>query len=170
LRAEFHAQLGAFVKALDRPPAFIDGHMHVHQLPVVRGIIMDAAEHIQPIPALRSTSPLVGSAAVLKRWLMERSGGAALARELRRRVIPHNPALLGAYDFRQQDYRRLMQGWLASLPPEGGLLFCHPGSMSSLGTRDPIGSARVRELAYLGSEEFAHDLAAADVSLGPVWR
>jgi predicted glycoside hydrolase/deacetylase ChbG (UPF0249 family) len=84
-------------------------------------------------------------------------------------VIPHNPALLGVYDFARTDYRRLMQGWLASLPREGGLLLCHPGGVSSIGARDPIGAARIRELNYLSSDDFTQDLAAADVTLGMVW-
>ena len=170
LRAEFHAQFGAYVKAIEKPPSFVDGHQHVHQLPVLRSIILDAVEHIQPMPALRSTAPIVGTADGLKGWLIEHTGGRSLARELRRRVIPHNPALLGVYDFNNPDYRSLMQHWLACLPREGGLLFCHPGGVSSVGSRDPIGPARVRELTYLSGDEFVRDLAAADVTLGSVWR
>lgn len=170
LRAEFHAQFGAYVKAIEKPPTFVDGHQHVHQLPVLRSIILDAVEHIQPMPALRSTAPIKGAADGLKGWLIEHTGGRGLARELRRRVIPHNPALLGVYDFNNPDYRSLMQHWLACLPHEGGLLFCHPGGVSTVGTRDPIGAARIRELTYLSSDEFAHDLTAADVTLGSVWR
>jgi chitin disaccharide deacetylase len=169
LRAEFHAQFGAYVKAIDKPPSFIDGHQHVHHLPVVRNIVLDAVEHIQPMPALRSTAPVQGSGAGFKRWWIEHAGGLGLARELRRRVIPHNAALLGIYDFAQTDYRKLMQGWLASLPREGGLLLCHPGGVSSVGTHDPIGAARIRELNYLSSDDFTQDLAAAGVTLGSVW-
>ncbi len=169
LLAEFHAQFGAYVKAIERPPSFIDGHQHVHHLPVVRNIILDAVEHIQPMPALRSTAPVLGDGAELKRWLIEHAGGRGLARELRRRVIPHNASLLGIYDFAGTDYRRLMQGWLAKVPPEGALLLCHPGGVSAIGSRDPIGAARLRELNYLSSDHFTQDLAAAGVSLGRVW-
>jgi chitin disaccharide deacetylase len=169
LRAEFHAQFGAYVKALEKPPSFIDGHQHVHQLPVVRNIILDAVEHIQPMPALRSTAPVRGTGSGLKRWFIEHAGGLGLAGELRRRVIPHNRALLGVYDFRETDYRKLMQGWLASLPAEGGLLLCHPGGVSSIGAHDPIGAARIRELNYLSGDYFSQDLAAANVTLGSAW-
>ena len=169
LRAEFHAQFGAYVKAIEKPPSFVDGHQHVHQLPVVRNIVLDAVEHIQPMPALRNTAHVQGTGYGLKRWLIEHAGGRGLARELRRRVIPHNRALLGVYDFHQTDYRKLMQGWLADLPQEGGLLFCHPGGVSSVDGRDPIGAARIRELNYFSSDDFAQDLVAADVTLGTVW-
>jgi chitin disaccharide deacetylase len=170
VRNEVHAQLAAFNRALGRPPAFIDGHQHVHHLPGLRRVILDMVEHVQPIPAVRHTGRVLGPGADLKRALIERTGGRALGRELAQRVIAHNPALLGAHDFTQADYGTLMRGWLASVPPEGALLFCHPGTAFEGDPPDAIGEARERELAYLGSAAFEADLAAAGVRLGRVWR
>ena len=170
LRNEVHAQLAAFSRARGRPPAFIDGHQHVHHLPVLRGIILDMAEHVQPLPALRNTGRVPGPGAGLKRWLIEHTGGRALAREIEQRQLASNPALLGAYDFVEPDYRALMQRWLAALPAEGGLLFCHPGDHAQGDAPDAIADARGRESAYLGSSAFAADLAAAGVVLGRAWR
>ena len=169
MRNEVHAQLAAFNRAFGKPPRFIDGHQHVHHLPGLRQIILDMVEHVQPLPAVRNTGRLLGPGFALKRWLIEHTGGRALAAELRRRVIPHNPALLGAYDFTDPDYGALMRRWLDVLPAEGGLLFCHPGEASAGGAPDAIAAARVRELAYLASPVFDADLAAADVRLGRVW-
>ena len=170
VRNEMHAQLAAFNRALGKPPAFIDGHQHVHHLPGLRRILLDMVEHVQPIPAVRSTGRLLGAGAGFKRRVIEASGGRALAAELAQRVIAHNPALLGAYDFVATDYAALMRGWLAALPPEGGLLFCHPGQQQAGDPPDAIEAARARELAYLGSAAFDADLAAADVRLGRVWQ
>jgi predicted glycoside hydrolase/deacetylase ChbG (UPF0249 family) len=170
LRSEVHAQLAAFRAATGAAPKFIDGHQHVHHLPGLRGIILDMVEHVQPLPALRNTGRVRGPGAGVKRWLIEHTGGRALARELAQRVMLHNPALLGAYDFADPDYRALMQGWLAALPREGGLLFCHPGQASVGDPPDTIAAARAREFAYLGSSAFVQDLAAASVSLGHVWQ
>ena len=169
LRSEVHAQLAAFRREHGAAPAFIDGHQHVHHLPVLRSILLDMVEHVQPLPAVRSTGRLLGPGFAVKRALIERTGGRALAAELARREIAHNPALLGAYDFTEPDYRSLMQGWLAALPAEGGLLFCHPGEACDEPARDPIAAARLREAAYLGSEAFMQDLATAGVQLGRVW-
>ena len=170
VRREVHQQLGAFTHAVGKPPAFIDGHQHVHHLPGVREIVLDMAEHLQPLPAVRNTGRVLGPGHALKRGLIERTGGRGLARDLESRVLAHNPALLGVYDFRTTDYRALMQGWLAALPPEGALLFCHPGDASPGRAADPIAEARVREIAYLESAAFDVDLAAADVRLGRVWQ
>lgn len=170
LRSEVHAQLAAFRAATGVAPKFIDGHQHVHHLPGLRGIILDMVEHVQPLPALRNTGRVLGPGAGLKRWLIEHGGGRALARELAQRVMLHNPALLGARDFADPDYRALMQGWLAALPREGGLLFCHPGQTAAGDPPDKIAAARAREFAYLGSDAFTQDLVSASVTLGRVWQ
>ena len=104
LRNEVHAQLRAFIHDYGEPPRFIDGHQHVHHLPGLRDIILDMAEHVQPLPALRNTGRVLGPGSGFKRWLIERTGGRALARALKQRVLAHNPALLGAYDFEELDY------------------------------------------------------------------
>ncbi len=170
VRNEVHAQLAAFNHALGRPPAFIDGHQHVHHLPGVRRIVLDVVEHVQPIPAVRNTGRLLGPGSGFKRAVIEHSGGRALARELGQRAIARNPALLGAYDFARTDYPALMRGWLAALPAEGGMVFCHPGERQAGDPDDAIGAARERELAYLNSAAFDADLVAANVVLGRVWQ
>lgn len=168
IAAEFEAQRAAFSEAAGQPPDFIDGHQHVHHLPGVRDMLLVALGRMVTPPAVRSTARPLGVGFGVKRFLIAHTGGVALQRLLARRRIRHNASLLGVYDFEEVDYRALMQGWLAALPAEGGLLFCHPGAAD--GHADPIASARVRELAYLGSAAFSDDLAAAEVQLGPVWQ
>jgi len=165
LADELAAQLAAFSAAAGRPPDYLDGHQHVHALPGVRRLVLDAAEALRPQPALRSTAQLAGRG--FKRHVIQATGGRELGRELAARGLRHNTLLLGAYDFRA-DYRPLMRQWLAEAPAQGGLLFCHPGEAAD-DPGDPIGAARARELAYLAGDDFAQDLAAAGVTLGPAW-
>jgi predicted glycoside hydrolase/deacetylase ChbG (UPF0249 family) len=169
--AEWATQWARFVDATGRAPAFVDGHQHVHHLPGVRGIVLDAVARAQDPPAVRNTGTLPGPGHLLKRAAIRGTGGAALEGDLRRRGMRHNAVLLGAYDFRDHDYRALMRQWLAKLPDEGGLLFCHPAAAAETGDPfDPIAPARRREAAYLGSDDFLADLATAGVSLGSAWR
>ena len=170
LRGEVHAQLRAFIHAHGKPPSFIDGHQHVHHLPRLRDTILDMAEHVQPLPAMRSTERVLGPGFGFKRWMIEHTGGRSLGRALRQRVMAHNPALLGAYDFKNPDYGALMRRWLELLPPEGGLLFCHPGAHDADDPPDVIAPARAVELSYLASKDFIDDLRDANVVLGRVWR
>ena len=179
---ELAAQWRAFVAASGVTPDFIDGHQHVHHLPGVRGLLLDWLQR-QPKPTpVRCTARLAGPGYGFKRWVIEHSGGRALARALSRQTqphrLPHNRLLLGAYDFATTDYGALVRQWLAQVPEQGALLFCHPGRPSdSLVDRgadqrdapDPIAAARQLELAYLAGADFPRDLAAAGVVLAPVW-
>lgn len=165
---EWQAQWQRFAEVAGRAPDFVDGHQHVHHLPGVRDIVLAAAQEHRL--AVRSTARVGGPAFAAKRWLIEHTGGRTLGRALDRRQVPHNALLLGAYDFGAHDLRALMRGWLATARVQGAgsaLLFCHPGAAD--GGRDPIAAARVREAAYLGSDAFAADLAAAGLSVAPCW-
>ncbi len=172
LREEVTAQWRAFADAAGCLPDYLDGHQHIHHLPGLRGLVLDWLQsQPRPIP-VRCTGDVRGPGFAVKRQLIERTGGRALAAELRRRGMPHNRVLLGCYDFAAIDYRALMRGWLASVPVDGALLFCHPGDAPRLPADpadDAIAAARQREGAYLAGDEFARDLTAAGVVLAPVW-
>lgn len=167
--AEFRAQVDAFADGLGRAPAFVDGHQHVHALPGVRDLMLNAIARWPAAPAVRNTGHLLGPGAAVKRAVIAASGGRALQRILVARGIAHNRALLGAYDFHDENYRDLMRAWLARTPREGGLIFCHPCAAARDGDADPIAAARRREAAYLGSDAFTEDLATAGISLGAAW-
>ncbi len=171
LAVELRAQRAAFADAVGHAPMFVDGHQHVHHLPGVRGVLLDAladaAAHASP-PAVRNTGHVVGPGHAIKRMLIERTGGTALQRQLREHGLRHNDLLLGVYDFHGDDYRGLMRGWLAAAPASGGLVFCHPNHATA-SAADPIGQARRREAAYFASAAFAEDLAEAGVTIGPAW-
>jgi predicted glycoside hydrolase/deacetylase ChbG (UPF0249 family) len=168
LRREWQAQTDAFAQATGHAPQMVDGHQHVHHLPGLRAIVLDGIAPLAPRPAVRNTGRLLGPGFGFKRLVIARTGGRALQRDLQRLGLRHNASLLGAYDFATTDYRGLMQGWLAQLPREGGLLFCHPADVGG-DDADPIGAAREREHLYLASDAFAQDLAAAQVTLGAAW-
>jgi len=172
LASELRAQRDAFAAALDRPPDFIDGHQHVHHLPGIRDLVLGALETDRAAAqstAIRNTGHVVGPGHAVKRMLIERTGGRQLQRLLEAKNIRHNAALLGVYDFRDADYRRLVQAWLAAAPPRGGLVFCHP-NRGRAGGEDAIADARLREASYLASAAFADDLAGAGFSVAAAWQ
>jgi predicted glycoside hydrolase/deacetylase ChbG (UPF0249 family) len=153
------AQLGAFERVTGRAPAFVDGHRHVHQLPVVRARLLSLLERRWPGRALavRNTVPLRGRGA--KASLIAALGGRSLRRLLVARGVPHNADFAGVYDFDPgASFPRLVQTWLASLA-DGGLLMCHPADPGD----DIHASARVAERDYLASPGFEADCLAAGV-------
>ncbi len=149
----------------------------MHALPIVRTLVLDAAEHMRPVPAVRCNGTLPGPGFALRRHLIRWAGGHALALELAQREFAHNPALFGIGVPAAVDYRALVRGWLARVPPQGALLVCRPSSAAEAGkgagasTRaEAPEPARVGQLAYLESDAFSDDLAQAGVALGSVWR
>lgn len=164
LWAEFVAQLAAFEQGARRAPTHVDGHQHVHHLPQLRALLLELLR-ARPGMLARHTGRVQGPGFAVKRLLIEGTGGRALGRLLDAQRRAQNTQLFGVYDFRVGDYRGQMQRWLAALPAAGALLMCHPGEADA---GDAIGAARAQELAYLGSDAFGDDLAAAGVSLALV--
>ena len=162
LQAELEAQWYEFERHAGRPPAHLDGHQHVHHLPGLRRLVQ-ARALAWPALRVRDTGRVRGPGFAVKRALIAATGGFALHRWLQAEGRGANRELLGVYDFRNPDYRGLMRGWLARLPPSGGLIFCHPALAELPG--DAIAAARRREWAYLSGPDFAADLRAAGVRL-----
>ncbi len=64
LRKTFDTQWQSFVRFVGRPPDFVDGHQHVHVLPVVRDIIVEESQRgLRPVPS--AAFPLHPASAVI---------------------------------------------------------------------------------------------------------
>ena len=166
LEASIGAQLDAFADAVGRPPAYVDGHLHVHQLPGVREALLRVlrARFGRDLPWVRNTVPLRRRGA--KAAFIAALGGRALRDALRAGGIRHNADFAGVYDFSPRaDYRALVRGWLADVA-DGGLLLCHPIFPGGTPVA-PDAEARLAEARYLGSEAFVADCRAAGAVAGP---
>jgi predicted glycoside hydrolase/deacetylase ChbG (UPF0249 family) len=160
LRAEIEAQLDAFEQALGRPPAHVDGHQHVHQLPVVRDLLLAVLEsrYRSQRPWLRSTRRSAGEGVGSKAWLIETLGSAGLGRLAAAKGYGQNGHLLGVYDFRgdAERYLALLGQWLRAAA-DGDLMMCHPATQLLQG--DAIAQARVWEYRVLAGPAFGALLA-----------
>lgn len=176
LRDQIDAQLDAFEQAMGRAPVYVDGHQHVHQLPMIRDALLQVIAHRYPVnpPWLRSTrSPQAAAHLDLrtqfKSRIIDLLGNHALSARAKRIGVQQNARLLGVYDFRGDaaSYRRRVQYWL-SAAEDGDVLMCHPGLPSHM--QDAIAAARHVEFAMLLAPEFEAMLAAAQVRLLPMSR
>ncbi len=172
LRTTVCAQLDAFESAIGRPPAFVDGHLHVHQLPVVREQLLQELRlrYGARRPWLRSTrSPLRPLPMQFKRWVVARLGMPAFERQARQQGFGLNRHLLGIYDFDPTPgcYARHLARWLAACG-DGDLLMCHPG----MGAADGIdhSAARCAEYHALSGADFADALAREGIVLQALSR
>jgi predicted glycoside hydrolase/deacetylase ChbG (UPF0249 family) len=171
LRAEIDAQLDAFTAVVGRGPTHVDGHQHVHQLPGVRDLLVDALERRAgngPRPWLRRTRAPHGSP--LKAHVIAGLGDRALARLAAAHGLRQNHRLLGVYDFRGDaaDYAARLARWLDQAT-DGDLLMCHP-SRAVPAPGDPILAARTAEAAVLCSDAWPALLDRAGVVLAPISR
>ncbi|QSI31102.1 ChbG/HpnK family deacetylase [Variovorax sp. RKNM96] len=156
LKADIRDQFSRFEDAMGRAPAFIDGHRHVHQFPVVRELLVEEICRRYPtsLPWLRSTRP--GGAprhGGFKAQVIHALGGPALQKRARSHGIPQSRGLLGVYGFSgdADAYRHRLHGWLRSART-GDVLMCHP-SAAPLAS-DPHADARLQEYAVLGAIDF----------------
>jgi predicted glycoside hydrolase/deacetylase ChbG (UPF0249 family) len=124
---ELDAQYERFTEIAGRRPDFIDGHLHVQQLPVIRDAVI---EMIQTRCA--EAMPLVRNAAMPLRHgslksLLISAPGRVLKRKLRAAGIPTNDGFGGIYDYRDfMRYPRHLEKFLRTVPA-GGIIMVHPG-------------------------------------------
>ena len=162
LRAQWRAQLDAFEQALGTPPDFIDGHQHVHQLPVAReAMLAELQARYAPaeMPWVRSTAPAGRLWRSPKAAVIALLGGWTAARRLRAARVPMNQGFGGVYGFDAPDaaaYGAHMARWLPQMARHG-LVMCHPAAGVVHG--DAIGAQRPVEFAYLMSADFGALLA-----------
>lgn len=152
IRKHIALQLDVFQDHLGVPPAYVDGHRHVHQLPQIRTALLDELERRNGStrPWLRiSLPPRDGTKAKIIGML----GAKGLVAEAQRKGFAHSARLLGVYgfDLSPEGYQRRMSHWLAAARG-GDVLMMHPACAAP--DNDPIGSARIAEHAYLAGDAF----------------
>jgi predicted glycoside hydrolase/deacetylase ChbG (UPF0249 family) len=164
VRAEIERQLAAFERVAGRTPDFIDGHRHVHQLPVVREALLQALRARGITPWIRCTLPRSGQG--FKAAVIGALGARSLSALARGQGLPQNHRMLGVYGFDADAavHRARLQRWL-SLARDRDLLMCHTALPLAQGEADPIGAARRVEHALLAGEDFAAAIAAQGITI-----
>lgn len=127
-------QYGQFVERFGFPPDFIDGHRHVHQLPVVRDIVVAFTTRLPSAdrPYIRNSfMPLAKivrqGVAFWKCWSI-----AGFGRTLRTRLwaagLATNDGFGGIYDYRSwRKYPRFLSRFAHCMESGNGILMTHPG-------------------------------------------
>ena len=171
--ARLARQFDAFEQAFGRPPAYVDGHQHVHQLPRIRTrlVALLTRRYAHALPWLRSTRPasLAGMPRPprLKAHVIAALGAAGLARLADRHGMRTNARLLGVYGFEggEQHYAALVRNWLRHAG-DRDVLMCHPAVAPV--PDDPPGGQRVAEYRVLAGPAFSRWLDEEDLRVGPL--
>ncbi len=173
ITAELNRQLDAFINAFDCEPDFIDGHHHVHQLPVIRDLVLDVIAHrfkASP-PWLRVCDEKLTT--ILRRRVSICRGiaidwfGAYLRQRAKQRGIQVNSGFSGIYDFSgHTPYDQLFDRFTLCVQ-SGTLIMCHPGRVDeTLRNLDSLVDQRENELAYFLSDTFPAMLRRKSLRLG----
>ena len=167
---EFNAQLDSFIAATGLAPRFIDGHQHIHQLPVIRDIILKVYEKRLRKHAIYFRSTYVPNSlsrrqdvAYVKQNIIQLCGAKAFDSLLNEYQIPHNTSFAGIYDFKlSKDFSTIFPRLLNQIQ-DGGLIMCHPGAASQ--DADVISNSRNDEFNYFSSDKFLADCEREQIKL-----
>ena len=167
VRDTFLRQVELFDRYLGRLPDYLDGHQHVHALPVVRDIlteVIDACWRGQPRPWVRAPDCLLDAGGVpFKAWVLRRATHG-FAEHVAAAGLRYTRQFGGVYALSSgAPFPKLMRRWLHQLP-SGTLIMVHPGH-EAFDKTDPIADARFMEYQYLNTRALSDDCLSADASL-----
>lgn len=161
-------QIDLFSQHLGRLPDFIDGHQHVHALPVVHDALFAAIALRWPSgqrPYLRAPEQLGHPGDSRLKAVVLQMVCRGFAQAASQHGLVCNRWFAGLYALQAEaGFATLMQQWLQQCE-DGALLMCHPG-LPADDASDPIAAARAVEYYHLGSTAFADACREAGVQLG----
>jgi predicted glycoside hydrolase/deacetylase ChbG (UPF0249 family) len=153
IEQEMRAQFEKFISVWGAAPDFIDGHQHMHILPVIRDILLKLREEYAPQAWMRNVVDFTALGDSCKYWILAVMGWRWL-QKLRAHKIPHNKLLRGTYDYAHPvNYAALMEKWCAV--GNGVLIYCHPGFPdAALAKYDTVLQPRQHEYDFFNGEFF----------------
>ncbi|MBM6581331.1 ChbG/HpnK family deacetylase [Microvirga sp. BT689] len=171
---EIERQLDAFEEAHGKPPAFVDGHQHVHALPGIRSTLIQVLKGRGYAGRLWLRDPSERIAAILSRpigrskALIVKSLSSGFARTAHAAGFATNQGFSG---FAPLDLsvpaERVFGEAFSKLGPRP-VVMCHPGYVDDeLRALDPAVESRAEELEYLKSDAFGRLLEERGLALVP---
>ena len=172
IEAEIDRQIDRFETATGFLPRFIDGHHHVHQLPVIRDALLAVYDRrlrrhgawlrscVEPLSGLLRRGVAPGRAALISLL------GRRFASRAHRAGIPTNTGFRGVRSFTpSENWPALMADFLTA-PTDGMVVMCHPAIPdAALAKADRVVEPRRDEYDYLRSDAFAALLDAQNIAV-----
>lgn len=172
IAAEIGRQLDAFAQAAGSPPDFVDGHQHVHVLPVVRSALLHVLSERGLAGKIWLRDPwdnplsIIARGVAVPKALVIAALGAGFGRRARALGFATNRGFAGVSPFDpSRDFGADMACFLVK-PGPAHLVMCHPGEIDDeLRGLDPVIDTRQQELAYLASDMFGELLIETGAQL-----
>ena len=171
LKDEIQRQLDAFEDTMQRAPHHVDGHQHIHALPMIREVLLEELQkrYGSGAPVLRSTRDGGGAPTLrdaFKAKVIQALGSSALLRQATQHHLSTSHALLGVYGFDADEslYLAHLQRWMQAARPDD-LIMCHPAISNS--AEDALGEQRVVEYRVLAGTQLPSILHALNAQIVP---
>ena len=173
VRDEIRTQLDAFEALFSRAPAFVDGHLHVHQFPIIRTELISEIKrrYADNKPWIRSTRSAPRNQPdglrlkqKLKPFIIQNTGSSQLLRLLTNQGYRHNQDFSGIYDFGVGGitFAHYLRHWLQQIA-HGGLIMTHPGT--GIDSADPASKSRHAEFKVMASPQFDQWITQSAIEL-----
>jgi predicted glycoside hydrolase/deacetylase ChbG (UPF0249 family) len=174
---ELDLQVQTFRDLFGNFPLFIDGHLHVQQLPIVRKAVVRVMKMYEQIKYVRVASLplscLVQMALQRKlRWAVENLAievpGKMAKVTFDGQGVCHNRYLLGYYDHGSGvSFRDVFKFYMDMKPNDEDIFFCHPGYIDSrLRSADKLVESRLENMTFLKSQELEDICGHHGISIG----
>lgn len=171
IAAELERQIDAFEAHFGRPPDFLDGHHHVHQLPGIGEVVIELwRRRLGGKGWVRrcwdSPAAIVRRGVFVPQSLTIAALGLRFNRALAAAGVPHNRSFRGPYDLSGRvPFQRLFTAFIAR-PGPATLVMVHPGLVDeALSEADSLTGQREVEYRFLASDACAFLLAESGVTL-----
>tara|TARA_B100001057_G_scaffold301008_1_gene301187 strand:- start:2087 stop:2941 length:855 start_codon:yes stop_codon:yes gene_type:complete len=171
---EINAQLDFFEELMGTSPDFIDGHHHVHQLPIIRDLVFEILKkrYKNNLPWIRNTSEsslkiLKRNVALTKTYILS-FYGLKLKKKANEEGFRTNDGFSGIYNFSNNtDYKICFINFIKFIE-NNHLLMVHPGeSDENLKRIDSVTHTRNLENDFLRSNDFLDILRTKSILLRP---
>jgi predicted glycoside hydrolase/deacetylase ChbG (UPF0249 family) len=160
--AELTAQIENFTEFTGQLPDYIDGHQHIHQLPMIRHVLINKIKQLENHKRIYTRLPAnpflitLKSPQRLKEFAIKMMGSNSFEQQLKKSNIAFNSSFSGTYYFAKcKSYRNYFIKFLKQIKT-GGIILCHPGHLLEDHV-DPNFNNRWNEYQYLVSNDFLFD-------------
>jgi predicted glycoside hydrolase/deacetylase ChbG (UPF0249 family) len=164
-------QLDRFEAGVGRRPDHVDGHHHVHAMPLIAEVLCErlADRYGGDGPWLRVLSPCLPSPTARARQAVIAMLGRRQRTLLQRMPMRGNAGFGGVRSFRERcSYGAFLERQLAAVSCDGTLIMCHPGDQNGGAIDDEIGTLRPHEYEFLAGPEFPAMLSRLNRRLAPI--
>lgn len=169
LRLAINTQLDLFEEALGTAPDYVDGHLHVHQLPQIRDVLIEELcfRYGKTMPWIRVANPPIKDG--FKAFLIGLFGARAMREQLGVLGIRHTTKLLGIYQFNltKDEYIRRLDRWFSFSSKKQRMAFMsHPAKqLKNQQGIDPHFSSRAIEYQIFDDATFKTQLEKHQITL-----